>query len=111
MERQERKAVVFAYKQEEPVSGIYALRCKASGEIWVGRAPDVATIENRLRFALRMASTPHRSLAAAARAHGAGAFAFEIVERLDPEEVGEGRDRILKARHLHWCETLGATRI
>ena len=109
MQQDERKAAVSAYKERKPVAGIYALRCTATGQCWVGRAPDVATIENRLRFALKTASTPHRSLQAAARAHGADGFAFEIVERLREEDMALGRDRILANRHLYWCEALAAT--
>ena len=112
MKIEEKKAAMAAWKERKASAGIYAIRCAPSGERWVGRAPDLAAVENRLAFALRMASTPHRSLRDAARAHGAEAFRFEVLERLDAEEAsGLGRDRILKARHAHWCEALEAKAI
>ena len=111
MKHEDRKATIAAYRERPVQAGIYALRCTASGECWVGRAPDLATIENRLRFTLRMGGSPHRALQAAWRAHGGESFAFEALERFDDEELGLGRDRILKARHAHWCATLGARSI
>lgn len=112
MRQDERKAAAAAFKERRSEPGIYALTCRPTGERWVGRAPDVATIENRLGFALRMASTPHRSLQAAARAHGAEAFDFEIVERIDePDSSPALVAAILKRRLEHWRDTLGATAI
>ena len=112
MNSEDRKAAVAAWKERKASAGIYAVRCEPSGETWVGRSPDLDAVENRLGFALRMASTPHRSLRDAARTHGAGAFRFEVLERLGADDAeGLGRDRILKARHTHWCEVLAATGI
>jgi hypothetical protein len=59
-----------------------------------------------------MASTPHRSLAAAARAHGEGAFSFEVMERLEDEEASpELIAARLKTRLQHWRTELGAEAI
>lgn len=112
MEREARKAAIAAFRERRSEPGIYALTCRPSGERWVGRASDLATIRNRLSVALRMASTPHRSLQAAAREHGETAFDFEVVERIDePEASKELVAAILKRRLEHWREALGATAI
>ena len=109
MERADRKAATAAWKERKAEAGVYALRCAASGECWVGRAPDLDAVEQRLLFALRMASTPHRSLLAAVRAHGADSFRFERLERIDDDDASpELRDLILKRRADHWREALGA---
>ena len=112
MRQEARKAAVAAFRERKSEPGIYALICRPTGERWVGRASDVASVENRLAFALRMASTPHRSLQAAAREHGAGAFDFELLERIaeadaSPALVGA----ILKRRLEHWRDALGAKAI
>lgn len=108
----DRKAATAAYKERKPIAGVYALRCGPSGETWVGTAPDLATIENRLRFALRMAATPHRSLLAAAKAHGADSFTYEVLEQVEEKDASaELIAKRLKARQEHWCAALGATRI
>jgi hypothetical protein len=53
MKTEDRKAAVTAYKERKVESGIYAIRCAASGEVWVGSAPNLSTIQNRLWFTLR----------------------------------------------------------
>jgi hypothetical protein len=112
MRKEERKAAVAAFRERKSEPGIYALVCRPSGEKWVGRAPDLATIWNRLSVALRMASTPHRSLQAAAREHGEAAFDFEVLERVDEPDASPALvGAILKRRLEHWRDELGATAI
>jgi hypothetical protein len=111
MRTEERKAARAAYRERKTVAGIYVLTCVPTGECWVGRAPDVETIENRIRFGLRHAATPHRGLQAAMRAYGEAGFRFEIVERLKDEDMDLGRERILKNRHAFWCERLKANAV
>lgn len=111
MNREDRKAAVAAYRKREIATGIYAVRCTPTGAVWVGQAPDLSTIRTRLWFTLRLGNTPHRSLQEAWRAQGEGAFTFEILERLDDEEIDYVRDRLLRDRLLHWADTLQAIRI
>lgn len=112
MDQQLRKAAVAAFKERKSQPGIYALACRPTGEQWVGRASDLATIWNRLSVALKMASTPHRSLKAAALEHGADAFTFEVLERIDePDSSPALVGAILKRRLEHWRNALGATAI
>ncbi|WP_102961241.1 GIY-YIG nuclease family protein [Mangrovicella endophytica] len=111
MKAEDRKAATSAYKERKVEAGIYAVRCAASGEVWVGGAPDLSTIQNRLWFTLRQGVNTHRSLQSAWAAHGAEAFGFEVVERLDEETIGYVRKRIMKECLDHWAEALGAVRI
>jgi hypothetical protein len=112
MDQQARKAAAAAFKERKSQPGIYALTCRPTGERWVGRASDLATIWNRLSVALRMASTPHRSLQAAAREHGEPAFDFEVLERFDEPDASPALvGAILKRRLEHWRDSLGATAI
>ena len=113
MKGQDRKAALAAYKERKTVAGIYSVRCLVSGECWIGGAPDLATIQNRLWFTLRQEASLQPSLQAAWRTHGAAAFAFEVVERF-AEDKDEGdlayvRDRRLKEGVAHWAKALGAT--
>jgi hypothetical protein len=111
MNRETRKAAVAAYKERKAEPGIYAVRCAASGQAWVGGAPDLATIWNRVSFTLRQGVSMAVSLQAAWRAHGADGFSFEVLETLSDEQLVFGRDRMLKERLKHWAETLGAEAI
>ncbi|HEX7855603.1 MAG TPA: GIY-YIG nuclease family protein [Sphingobium sp.] len=104
-----RKAAIQAYRERKVEPGIYAIRCSATGAYWVGRAPDLSTIRNRLWFTLNHGSHRHASLQAAWNEHGAETFTFEAVEALPDEEMTSYlRDGLLKERLAHWMEELGA---
>ncbi len=108
MNREDRKAAIAAYKERKADAGIYVVRCAASGACWVGSAADLRTIWSRVSFSLRQGDARHPSLQNAWREHGAGSFTFEIVERVEAEELDFGRDRTLRDRRNHWRGTLGA---
>ena len=111
MDRSERKAAVSAYKERKPVAGVYAVRCAATDEEWVGAAPDVSTIWTRRSFALKQGIETNRAFQATWNAHGAESFAFRILEEIDLEQLTYGRERALKERVQHWREMLGAAAI
>ena len=104
----DRKAAITAYKERKTIAGIFVVRCAPSGEAWVGQAPNLETIQNRIWFTLRHGSHRGRSLQAAWATHGEDAFAFEEIERLDEKALEAGRERVMKARLAHWCAELGA---
>ena len=66
----DKKAAIAAYKERKTVAGIYLVRSKASAETWVGQAPNLEKIQNRIWFTLRQGSHQCRSLQAAWAAHG-----------------------------------------
>jgi hypothetical protein len=111
MDRTERKAAVSAYKERKPVAGVYAVRCAATDEQWVGAAPDLSTIWTRRTFTLRQGIEMNRALQSAWNIHGAESFAVSILEEIDLEELTYGRQRALKERVQHWREVLGAAAI
>lgn len=109
--KEDRKAAVAAYKERKSVAGVFAVRCAAAGAVWVGGAPDLDKIRNRIWFQLKMGGCPHRSLQAAWNAHGPESLAFEIVERLEDEDLAFARTAALKARVAHWTATMEAEAI
>ncbi len=104
----DRRAAVAAYKERKTVSGIFALRCSASGVAFVGEALDIDKVFNRLAFALRGGRHPRPRLQAAWLAHGEAAFAFETLERLPEAPSTYARDATLKERRQFWRDKLGA---
>jgi hypothetical protein len=108
MQIADKKAATAAYKERKTVAGIFAFRCEAAGLTWVGQAPNLSTIENRLRFTLRHGSHRQRNMQAAWNAHGPEAFRFEALERLEDEDIAYVLDRVLKERLAHWQAKLGA---
>ena len=104
-----RKALLRAYKERKVEAGIYAVRCVATGEAWVGATPDLSTRQSGVGFSLRLGSHRDKSLQTAWNAHGPDAFAFEAVEAVDTEGRDRfGRDSRLKERRQHWIAALNA---
>lgn len=105
-----RKALLREYKERKVEAGIYAVRCAASGQAWVGATPDLSTRQNGVWFSLRLGSHREPSLQAAWNAHGADGLVFEALEAVDTEGLDRfGRDSRLKARRAHWIAALNAT--
>ncbi len=111
MDPEHRKAAAAGCKERKSVAGIYAVRCQATGESWVGRADNLATIRNRVWFTLRHGGHPHRGLQEAWCTHGCERFMLEPLERLDDEPIAYVRDKLLNERLAHWRSALGAETI
>ncbi|SFJ11821.1 GIY-YIG nuclease family protein [Bradyrhizobium sp. cf659] len=107
----DRKAAIAAYKERKTIAGIFVVRCTASGEAWVGQAPNLETIQNRIWFSLRQGNHMCRSLQAAWNAHGEASLTFGECERLEDEETAYVRNALLKERMLHWRAELKAEAI
>ena len=104
----DRKAAITAYKERKTIAGIFVVRCAPSGEAWVGQAPNLETIQNRIWFSLRQRSHTCRSLQAAWTTHGEAGLTFGECERLEEEESAYVRNALLKERLLHWRAELQA---
>jgi hypothetical protein len=111
MKIDDRNAAIAAYKKRKSAAGIYAVRCAASGQAWVGQTLNLETIQNRIWFSLRAGGHSNRELQSAWRAHGADAFAFEPLEQLKDEELPYIRDSLLKERFIHWRSSLNGSAI
>ena len=101
MNRQDRKEALAAYRETKPEAGIYAVH--AGGQTWVGAAPRLEAVENRLRFTLQQGGHPNNPFQSAA---GDG-YRLEVLEVLDPETPALSRDRLLKERLAHWLGQTG----
>ncbi len=108
MKGEARKAAIAAYKERKVAGGIYLVRCKASGEVWVGQWPDIESIKTRIWFTLRQGVTPHKELLESWRQHGEEQFSFEVLEKLEDEQSSYIRSSKLKERASYWREKLGA---
>jgi len=109
MQKQERKAAIAAYKERKAVPGVFAVRCDASGEAWVGAWADVDTIQNRIWFSLRQGAHHNRDLLTAWKKHGEDQFRFEVLERLDEkDDAFFTPNAFLKTRAAHWLQSLEA---
>ena len=80
-----RKEIIRRFKERKPDVGIYALRCTATGHVWVGATKNLEATRNRCWFSLRNGLDLDRSLQDEWTAHGETAFQYEILDRLEKD--------------------------
>ncbi len=103
-----RKQAIRAFKERKVARGIFAVRCTASGEVWVGSSPNLEAWRNSLWFSLRGGAYPAPALQREWNAHGETAFRFEILETLDDDVSPIALSDVLKKKKLGWIGQLGA---
>ena len=104
----DRKEIIRAYKARATPRGVFAIRCVATGEVWVGSSMNLDGARNRLWFTLGSGSYKDASLQARWNAHGEKAFQYEVLEKLDDEVSALRAGDVLKERTSHWLAHLGA---
>lgn len=104
----DRKAMIADYKDRDTVAGVFAVICSATGRAWVGQSRHIDTQQNGLWFALKLGSSPFRSLQAEWNAHGGDSFRFEQLDRLATDLSDMTRKDELKKRAALWIARLGA---
>jgi hypothetical protein len=107
----DKKAARAAYKERRLNAGVFIVRCGASARSWVGAAPDLAAVENKLWFALRTGGAANAQMRADWLEHTHDAFAFEVLETVDPEKPPLYLADHLKERAAHWRDALKADSI
>ena len=108
MDKTAKRAAVAAYKERKTQAGVFAVRCTASGEVWVGATPTLDTIQTRLWFGFRQGASRPIELQNAWKQHGEASFSFEPLETYDEESATLMQREWLKDRAAHWRQTLGA---
>ncbi|MHC2338828.1 GIY-YIG nuclease family protein [Bradyrhizobium sp. USDA 4454] len=111
MKTEHRKQAITDYKKRASAAGVFAIRCRATGAVWVGQALDLDKIQNRIWFTLRMGSHRNADLQCAWTAHGADNLILDTLERIEDEELGYVRDALLKERVAHWRMQLNASAV
>jgi len=103
MKRERRRQLVNDYKERKVARGIFAVRCPASGEGWLGIGRSLDNMRNGIWFALRLGTHPCKSLQAAWNAHGEESFVYEVVEEVGGDDMTPYMlQSLLKERLQHW---------
>jgi len=111
MKTEDRKQVIADYKKRASTAGVFAIRCRATGAVWVGQALDLDKIQNRIWFTLRMGDHRNTELQRTWTSHGANNLSLETLERIEDEELAYVRDTLLKERVQHWRAQLKASAV
>lgn len=109
MQKADRRAAAAAFKERKAVSGVFVVRCAASGEAWVGASRQLEAQQNSLWFSLRHRAHINRALQAAWNDHGPDVFAFEVLETLPADLSDLRRSDELKARAAAWRAKLNCS--
>lgn len=90
----DRKALSRQYRETPRPMGLFAVRNVAEDVLFVGASADLPGMLNRQRFQLEMGSHPDKALQSDWDRLGADAFAFEVLDEIEPsaEAGGDPRD-------------------
>jgi hypothetical protein len=106
-----RRELRAAYDRRRTDAGIYVLRNTVTGRVFLGSAPDLAAVRNRLEFgqATGTSGVLDRRMAADARAHGMGSFELEVIDTIDVADGTPPGDVAADLKELEalWREKLG----
>jgi len=103
-----RELALEQYKSQPPDRGAYAVRCLASGRVWVGATSSLRAARNGTWFLLRHGDHRDASLQADWRTFGEDAFAFEVLETLDADVAPVLVPDLLKEKRRDWASQLSA---
>ena len=107
MEKAKRLKIKREYQQTSPEMGIYQIRNKANGRIYVGSSTNLEGMRNSRLFQLRMGKIVfNRELQKDLNEFGAKNFTFSVLAVLDKPSPGIDIERSLAELELHWLEKL-----
>jgi hypothetical protein len=101
----DKRAARNAYKSQKTPKGIFAVRCIATGDVWIGSSNHLDSQVNGTWFELRAGLHRNKPMQAVWNAHGEAAFAYEILETLDDDVPPLLLRDLLEERRKHWERT------
>lgn len=103
-----RKAAIRAFKERKVAKGIFAVRCTATGCVWVGASPNLDAWRNSLWFTLRQGTHPNKELQREWNAQGEAAFEYAVAETLAEDVSSLALNDLLKEKKGFWKQKLAA---
>jgi hypothetical protein len=103
-----RKEAIQKFKERKPALGVFAVRCTATGRVWVDASRNLDAANNGTWFGLRNGGHRDKSLQEEWNAHGEAAFQYEILEKLAEDVHPLAIADLLKQTRSRWIAQLGA---
>ena len=103
-----RRQIADEFKQCKVPRGIFAVRCSATGEVWVGSSPNLASARNSLWFQLGTGQYRNQPLQQAWQQHGEGAFTLDVLELFQDEVSPLLLNDLFTAKKKEWAQSLQA---
>ena len=96
MEKDRKKELIRQYKEMKKPMGVFAFRCEATGQVFVGITQDLKGTQNSMRFQLNLGSYRHRkwqnALQSAWNTYGEEGFQVEDLGELEYDEDPQKTD-------------------
>jgi hypothetical protein len=108
LSKEERKEVVRKFKERKPLLGVFAVRCIATGLVWVGASRNLDATRNGSWFCLRNGSYHDKALQEEWNANGEVMFQYEVLEKLDDDVLPLGIGDLLKEKRNYRIAQLSA---
>ncbi len=107
VDKSRRKELLQEYAERKPPIGVYAVRCGASGGVWVGWSRNVDKRWNALRLQAEAGRSIDRGFQAAFTQHGSDTFTYDVLEHIS-EDNEHTLATLLPERAAFWRRKLGA---
>ncbi|OGS34984.1 MAG: hypothetical protein A2293_04975 [Elusimicrobia bacterium RIFOXYB2_FULL_49_7] len=101
----EKKRMKQEYKNKVSEKGIYAIRNKVNGKVFLASTLNLYNIVERTKFRLSLGNYPSEQLLKDWKSYGEESFEFEILEKLPLKDDGAyNYDEDLKILEMIWVE-------
>jgi hypothetical protein len=104
-----KKESIRKFKEQKPLVGTYAVRCTATGRVWVGASRNLDATKNGCWFMLRNGSHQDKSLQAEWDGQGEKDFKYDVLDLLDEDVHPLNVTALLKEKNISWLARLGAS--
>jgi hypothetical protein len=106
--KEARKEAIRKFKERKPLPGAFAVRCTATGRVWVGASRNLEGAKNGSWFCLRNGCHHNKSLQEEWDVRGELTFQYGILDRLDEDVHPLEIEDLLKKKKNYWMARLGA---
>src|SRR4051812_48168339 len=102
LSNEQKKDAIHAFKERKSALGVFAVRCTATGHVWVGASRNLHAARNGIWFALRHGGHRDRPLQDEWNAQGEPAFEYEVLEKLEDDAAPLSIADLLKDAKQRW---------
>ena len=106
--KESRKDAIRKFKERKSILGTYAVRCTATGHVWVGVSRNLDATKNGCWFTLRGGVHQNKSLQTEWNAYGKDAFEYDVLEALSDDVHPLNVAALLKEKKITWVARLCA---
>ena len=103
-----RKEAIQKFKERKVALGVFAVRCTASGRVWVDSSRNLDAARNGNWFGLRNGSHRDKLLQQEWNSYGENAFQYEVLEKLEDDVHPLAVAARLKEMRSRWIAQLAA---